>query len=233
MGDRAHAGAPLEEPFMPEHVSRLDSTLPEFPAAQGRGAIFSPLPQDTHDSRMRAHTVQTIGVDAQTLYRLWRDVTVAPRWMEYVISAEPKSSTVTHWVLGNPEDPRGKRIEYDTEIIEDIPGEKISWRSLDSSIREAGEVIFRRAAGDRGTVVVLQESAHIPGGSLGIAAAAVTKRSPRQIVIEDLRHFKQIAETGEIPNVERNPHGPRGFIGTLKEHLYGENNPTPPGTVVH
>lgn len=224
----------MEVGFMPEHVSRLDSTLPEFPAAQGRGAIFSPLPQDTHQGRMRAHTVQTIDADMQTLYDLWKDVTVAPRWMEYVISAEPKSATVTHWVMGNPEDPKGKRLEYDTEIVEDIPGEKISWRSLDSSVKEAGEVLFMPAAGNRGTVVVLQESASIPGGSVGMAAAAIAKRSPRQVVIEDLRHFKQIAETGEIPNVERNPHGPRGFIGSLKEHLYGENNPTPPGTsVIH
>ncbi len=216
---------------MPEHVSRLDSTLPEFPSAAGRGAIFSPLTQDTKEGQMRAHTVQTIGVDAQTLYELWKNVALAPRWMEYVVSAEQKSPTLTHWVLGNPEDPNGRRLEYDTEIVEDIPGEKIAWRSLDSAIKEVGEVLFR-SAGKRGTVVVLQENAKIPGGGLGMAAAAVAKRSPRQIVIEDLRHFKQLAETGEIPNVDRNPHGPRGFIGSLKERLYGENNPTPPGTAV-
>lgn len=218
---------------MPEHISRLDSTLPEFPAAAGRGAIFSALAQDMHEARMRSHTIQTIGVNAQALYELWKNVALAPRWMEYVVSAEPKSATLTHWVLGNPEEPNGRRLEYDTEIVEDIPGEKIVWRSLDSSIKEAGEVLFRPAMGGRGTVVVLQESASIPGGSLGMAAAAVAKRSPRQIVIEDVRHFKQLAETGEIPNVDRNPHGARGFIGSLKEHLYGENNPTPPGTTIH
>ena len=217
---------------MPEHVSRLDSGLPEFPAAAGRGAIFSPLPQDTKEGQMRAHTIQTIGADAQSLYALWRNVSLAPRWMEYVISVEQKSPTISHWVMGNPEDPKGHRVEYDTEIIEDIPGEKIAWRSLDETVKESGEVIFRPATGKRGTVVLLQETAVIPGGGLGVAAAAVAKRSPRQIVIEDLRHFKQLAETGEIPNVERNPHGPRGFIGSLKERLYGENNPTPPGTTV-
>lgn len=217
---------------MPEHVSRLDSTLPELPAAAGRGEVFSPLAQDTKDGKMRAHTVQTVGVDAKTLYEMWKNVSLAPRWMEYVIAAEPKSEKITHWVLGDTEKPNGKRIEYDTEITQDIPGRKIAWRSINSDIKEAGEVLFEDAPGGRGTVVVLQESAKIPGGSLGVAAAAVARRTPRQIVIEDLRHFKQLAETGEIPNAERNPHGPRGFIGTLKEHLYGENNPTPPGTTV-
>ena len=217
---------------MPEHVSRLDSNLPDFPAADGRGAIFSPLAQDTRNGQMRSHTVQTINADPQTLYEMWKNIALAPRWMEYVVFAERKSEAVTRWTLGNPEDPKGPRLQYDTEWVEDIPGEKLSWRSLDSTIKEAGEVIFRPATGKRGTVVILQESAHVPGGSLGMAAAAVAKRSPRQIVIEDLRHFKQLAETGEIPNVERNPHGPRGFIGSLKERLYGENNPTPPGTTV-
>lgn len=219
---------------MPEHVSRLDSTLPDFPAAEGRGAIFSPLPQDTKHGRVRAHSVQTIGADREKLYTLWKDVSRTPNWMEYVISAEQTSEKITHWVLGNPNEPNGNRIEYDTEIVEDVPGRKIAWRSINSEINEAGEVLFEPAPGDRGTIVVLQENADIPGGSLGVAAAAVSKRTPRQIVIEDLRHFKQLVETGEIPNVERDPHGPRGFIGSLKEHLYGENNPTPPGTsVIH
>jgi uncharacterized membrane protein len=214
---------------MPEHVSRLDTGLPNFPDGAGKGAVFSPLPQDTKDGEMRAHAVQTILADAQTLYRMWRDVVNAPRWQEYVLSVEPKSETVSHWVLGDPEDPKGKRIEYDSEIVEDIPGEKIAWHSIDSKIDEAGEVIFRKAAGDRGTVVVLQETAKVPGGKLGVAVAGIVRRTPRQIVIEDLRHFKQLAETGEIPNVTRNPHGPRGMSGNLKGRLYGENNPTPQG----
>lgn len=215
---------------MPEHVSRLDSGLPPFAAGAGKGAIFSPLAQDTADSRMRAHAVQTVGADPQTLYSLWRDVTVAPRWQEFVISAEPKSPTVTHWVIGDPNDPKGKRLEYDTEFTEDVPGQRLAWRSLDSKINEAGVVTFTPAPGDRGTTVVLQENANVPGGKLGTAVAGLIKRTPRQIVIEDLRHFKQIAEAGEIPNVTRNPHGPRGFVGGFKERLYGENNPTPPGT---
>ena len=215
---------------MPENVSRLDSGLPSFPAGEGKGAIFSPLPQDTTSGQMRAHSVQTIGADPQALYRLWRDVTLAPRWMEYVISTEPRSETLTHWVMGDPENPKGMRIEYDTEIVEDVPGQKIAWRSVDDKVNEAGEVTFSPAPNGRGTVVVLRESARIPGGKLGMAVAAISKRSPRQIVIEDLRHFKQLAETGEIPNVTCNPHGPRGISGEFKARLYGENNPTPPGT---
>ena len=209
----------------------LDTThLPVFPAGAGKGGHFKPLPQDVKEGVVRAHTLQTINADRQTLYKMWRDVTMAPKFQEYVISVEPKSATRSTWTFGNPEDPKAKTISYDTEVYEDIPGEKIAWRSVDTSFEEHGEVHFEEAPGGRGTRVTLIENMMAPGGRLGIAVAALSKRTPRQIVIEDLRHFKELAESGEIPTVAENPHGPRGFSGTIKERLYGENNPTPPGT---
>ena len=209
----------------------LDITkLPVFPAGAGKGSHFKPLPQDVEDGVVRAHTLQTINADRQTLYKLWRDVTLAPRFQEYVISVVPKTSTLSTWTFGNPEDADGKRLSYDTEVFEDIPGQKIAWRSVDPKIEEQGEVHFADSPNGRGTRVTLIEHMRAPGGRLGIAAAAMTKRTPRQIVIEDLRHFKELAESGEIPSVADNPHGPRGLIGSIKARLYGENNPTPPGT---
>ena len=211
----------------------LDTThLPAFPAGQGKGGHFTPLPQDVKDGRVRAHTLQTINADRQALYKLWRDVTSAPKFQEYVVSVVPKSDTVSTWTFGNPEDPKAKSISYDTEVFEDVPGEKIAWRSLDTTLNEQGEVHFEDAPGGRGTRVTLIESIDVPGGRLAIASAALSKRTPRQIVIEDLRHFKELAESGEIPSVVENSHGPRGFSGSLKARLYGENNPTPPGTSV-
>ena len=217
---------------MPELVSRLQGGLSTFPAGEGKGAIFSPLPQDNEKGRMRAHAVQTILANPQTLYELWHAVEHAPRWMEFVVSATAVTPTVTHWVMGDPEDPKGARVEWDTELVADEPGKRIAWKSITPGIDEAGEVRFHARENGRGTEVVLLESMTIPGGKLGTAAATLTRRSPRQIVIEDLRHFKQLAETGEIPNASRNSHGPRGFVGSFKERMYGENNPTPPGTSV-
>ena len=212
---------------MPEIVQR---ELPVFPAGAGKGAHFTPLPQDVHEGKVRAHALQTVRGDRDTLYRLWRDVTNAPKFQEYVVSVEPKTSTRSTWTFGNPEDADGKRLTYDTEVYEDIAGKKISWRSVDTKFAENGSVEFEDAPGGRGTRVTLIENIEVPGGRLSLAAAALSKRTPRQIVIEDLRHFKELAESGEIPSVVDNPHGPRGFIGSLKARLYGENNPTPPGT---
>ena len=36
----------------------------------------------------------------------------------------------------------------------------------------------------------------------------IVGRNPKQAVIENLRHFKALAETGEIPRTQGQPHGP-------------------------
>ena len=61
------------------------------------------------------------------------------------------------------------------------------------------------------------------------AVQTLVSRNPKQAAIEDMRHFKALAETGEIPRTEGQPHGDRGFIGDKKESLYGEKIATPPG----
>ena len=192
--------------------------------------IYSPLPDGEQDGYVTAHAVQTIAADAGSLYRMWRDVSFLPRWQEHVVSVTPLDEHRSHWVMGNPEEENGARVEFDSEIFEDVPGQRISWRSITPEVKQAGSVSFEAAQSGRGTRATLVQTVKVPGGSLGNAIAAVAKRSPRQTVIENLRHFKQLAEAGEIPSVKGQPHGPRGLSGGFKEWLYGETNPTPPGT---
>ncbi len=194
------------------------------------GSRYVKRPTKAEDGEIIGTTVQTIRSEPQVLYQLWRDITLIPRWQENVVSVTPISEKVSHWIMGNPEDEDGKRIEFDSEITEDVPGGSIAWKSITEGVKLNGRVSFQLAGSGRGTLVTLVQSMEVPGGSLGNAAAAVVKRNPRQSIVEDLRHFKQLAETGEIPTVVGQPHGPRGVSGGIKEWLYGENNPTPPGT---
>jgi uncharacterized membrane protein len=120
-----------------------------------------------------------------------------------------------------------KKIEWDSEILADEPGKRITWRSIGGDSNNAGEVIFEPAPGNRGTLVtVLQE---FRMGKLASMWETITGRNPKQSVIENLRHFKALAETGEIPLTQGQPHGARGTIGKAKESLYGEKILTPPG----
>lgn len=209
-------------------INTARQNLSVFPGAKQAGDEYAPLPDGQKDGWVHAHARQTILVEPQALYELWSDVTLFPLWQEQVVSVTPTSGKQTHWVMGNPEDERGKRIEFDSEITEDVPGRKIAWKSIGGNIEQGGVVKFDARRDGRGTVVTLIQ--HVKVGALVNAAASTAKRGPRQNVIEDLRHFKQLAETGEIPSVKGQPHGPRGVSGGIKEWMYGETNPTPPGT---
>jgi len=215
-------------PVLSESSPRSSSSMP----APKAGEHYVPLPQKKHDGLVDAHAVQTILADPETLYKLWSDVSSIPLWQEFVVSVTPRSANVSHWVMGNPEDPDGKRIEFDSEIYDSTPGSRIAWRSISGDVEQTGEVNFvaMQKGEFSGTRVTLLQTTKVPGGVVGNAVAATAKRSPQQIVIENLRHFKGMVESGEIPSVKDQPHGPRGAIGGIKEWALGETNPTPPGS---
>ena len=120
-----------------------------------------------------------------------------------------------------------KRSNGIPKYLADEPGRRIAWRSTGGDSDNAGEVIFDAAPGDRGTIVtVLQE---FRMGKLTSMWETFVGRNPKQAVIENLRHFKALAETGEIPRTEGQPHGPRGTVAGMKKSMYGEKIATPPG----
>ena len=75
-------------------------------------------------------------------------------------------------------------------------------------------------------VTVLQE---FRMGKLASAWETIVGRNPKQAVIENLRHFKALAETGEIPRTQGQPHGPRGMIAESKNRCTARRSTTPPG----
>ena len=196
-----------------------------------------PLPDDSKSGHVRAHAIFTINAEPQDLYTLWRRLDLIPAWQEAVESVTELSPTLSHWVLNVPG--LDKKLEFDSEITEDVPGEKLAWHSTFTGeqaaadpdhLKNAGEVTFELHPSGRGSIVTLIQTMTIPHGSAGKLVATAVGRNPRQIVIENLRHFKQLAEAGEIPRIDREVHGPRGASGTSKEFLYGEKNPVPRGT---
>ncbi len=145
---------------------------------------------------MRVERTITLDRSAEELYGYWRDVTNLPRFMRFVTSVTPIDANHSHWVATGPP---GARVEWDSEITEDRPAELIVWRTTpDSPIDAAGEVRFQPAPGNRGTEVYLMQTYHFPGGSLGEALAGLFGVAPQQQIVDDLRMFKQLVETGEI-----------------------------------
>jgi uncharacterized membrane protein len=181
-----------------------------------------PPPQDK-DGKVWARATALIQGNANDLYNLWRDLESIPKWQELITDVIQTGPKTSHWVMKAD----GRTIEWDSEILADEPGRRIAWRSTGGDFNSAGEVVFEPAAGGRGTnVIVLQEFRQ---GKVATVAETIFSRNPKQAVIENLRHFKALAETGEIPRIEGQPHGPRGASGKLKSAAYAENVEAPPG----
>jgi uncharacterized membrane protein len=199
----------------------------EVPASAGAGVVvngrYLPPPADK-DGKLWVRTTALIQAEPEVLYRLWRNVETIPLWQEEVVEVIPTGPATSHWTVKSGD----KTVEWDSEILADEPGRRIAWKSTGGEPENAGEVVFEEAPGGRGTITTVLQEFRL--GKVASAVATLTGRNPKQAVIENLRHFKALAETGEIPRTQGQPHGPRGTIGGAKESVYGEKIATPPGT---
>jgi len=130
------------------------------------------------------------------VYRFWRRLENLPRFMTHLDRVTETSDTRSHWVAAGP---AGLAVEWDAEIINEVENKLIAWRSLPGSdVVSAGSVNFDEARGGRSTVSVDLQYAP-PVGKAGALIASLFGREPSQTIREDLRRFKQLLETGEIP----------------------------------
>jgi uncharacterized membrane protein len=146
----------------------------------------------------------TVNRSAQDAYALWRDFARLPVFMTHLESVTDEGK---HWVATGP---AGKTVEWDAEITEDVPGEVLSWRSVDGAdVSNAGVVRFGPAPGGRGTEVRVELTYEPPAGAVGNTVARLLGEEPRQQVTDDLRRFKQVLETGEVVRSDGSPEGHR------------------------
>jgi uncharacterized membrane protein len=184
---------------------------------------YLPPPEDG-DGKVWVRTSAIVQAAPEKLYALWKDIESAPHWQEQLKQVIRTGEKTSHWVMYRGD----KTIEWDAELLADQPGKRLAWRSTGGDLDTAGEVVFEEAPAGRGTAVtVLQE---FKLGKLANLWETLTGRNPKQGVIENLRHFKALAETGEIPRTQGQPHGPRGAIGSGKASAYGEKIPVPDGS---
>jgi uncharacterized membrane protein len=95
--------------------------------------------------------------------------------------------------------PAGMEVEWEATIIADVPGEVITWRSLENSdVDNAGAVRFEAAPGNRGTIVKVNIHYNPPAGVVGATLAKLFGEEPEQQLDDDLRRFKQVLEVGEV-----------------------------------
>ena len=147
----------------------------------------------------------TINRPIEELYRFWRNLENLPQFMQHLESVERVTDTLSRWRARGP---GGKIVEWNAEIINEVPNQVIGWRSIEGSdVVNAGSVNFDDAGPGRGTQVRVRMQYSPPGGKIGAAVARLLGRDAATEIREDLRRFKQLVETGEVPTTKGQPRG--------------------------
>jgi uncharacterized membrane protein len=127
-----------------------------------------------------------VGVPVSTAYNQWTQFESFPEFMEGVDRIDQISPTTTHWVTSIG----GVHREFDAEITEQNPDERIAWTSVDGP-KQAGVVTFHRL--DEGTSKVMLQMDFEPEGVLETAGDKLGVVGRR--VEGDLKRFKSFIES--------------------------------------
>jgi uncharacterized membrane protein len=149
-----------------------------------------------HGQGVRVEKSVMISRPAQELFDFWRDFENLPRFMSHLESVEVKDAKRSHWVAKGP---MGKQIEWDAEIINEMPGEMIAWKSVEpADVPNTGTVWFR-PLGENATEVRVVMEYDPPAGLLGAAVARMTGEEPSIQIQDDLNHLKNLFEAAMEP----------------------------------
>ncbi len=128
------------------------------------------------------------------LYRFWRNLENLPRFMTHLHSVERITDTLSRWQAKGP---AGATVEWNAEIINEVPDQVIGWRSIEGSdVVSAGSVHFDQA-GTGATRVRVRLQYSPPLGKVGDAVAKLLGADAATQIREDLQRFKALVETGQ------------------------------------
>ena len=156
------------------------------------------------------HTV-SVRQPPERVYKFWRELENLPRFMRHLESVTVLDERRSRWRVQGPAD---ISVAWDAEIINDVPGELIAWRSLEGSeVANAGSVRFERGLNGHATRITVSLEYHPPAGVLGSLVANALGANPQRQIEEDMHRFKELLET-DVPQ----PNAPqRGRLRDVKD----------------
>src|SRR5690349_8241881 len=130
-----------------------------------------------------------VDVPVSTAYKQWTQFETFPHFMNGVEEIRQVDNTHTHWKISIA----GVTREFDAEITEQIPDERVAWRSTKGT-KHAGVVTFHKLAADK-TRVTLQLDTE-PDGVMEKAADKMGL--PKHQAAGDLKRFKEFIESERV-----------------------------------
>jgi uncharacterized membrane protein len=146
-----------------------------------------------------------VGVPLSTAYDQWTQFEQFPMFMEGVDEVRQLDDTRLHWKASFG----GSQHEWDAEITEQRPDERIAWTNVDGK-ENAGVVTFHRI--DEDTTRIMVQLDFVPEGIKERLGEALDV--PDRSVRKDLERFKQMIENrGEATGAWRGEVDQRGELG--------------------
>jgi uncharacterized membrane protein len=126
-----------------------------------------------------------VNVPVRVAYDQWTQFESFPQFMDGVESVRQQGDTNLHWIA----EIAGRRQEWDAEITQQTPDERIAWTST-SGDRNAGAVDFHRIDDNKTRITLTMDVE--PSGALEKVGDAVGIPAGR--VEGDLKRFKEFIE---------------------------------------
>jgi uncharacterized membrane protein len=128
-----------------------------------------------------------VAVPVRTAYNQWTQFEEFPRFMEGVSEIRQVTDTLTHWKT----EIAGVKREFDAQITEQLPDERVAWTSTGGDVKQAGVITFHRL--DENHTRVTAQMDLEPEGVVEQAADKLGVVSRR--VKGDLKRFKEYIES--------------------------------------
>jgi len=148
-----------------------------------------------------------INSPVRTVYNQWTQFEEFPRFMEGVKEVRQLDDTHLHWRASIA----GKDKEWDAEITEQVPDQRIAWRST-SGAPNAGTVRFEPLNKGRTRVMLVEKV----GDAVGMVSHKVEDAVEKFKELVEKRGAETGAWRGEVHGGEKTPeepaHGPGGTM---------------------
>jgi len=136
-----------------------------------------------------SQVVESVDVDVPVTvaYNQWTQFESFPQFMEGVEQVTQVDDVTNHWVTNVA----GVSREFDTRITEQLPDERIAWRSIGGEVEQGGVVTFHRL--DAAKTRVMIQIDWEPSGLTERAGSALGV-DDRQVKA-DAKRFKEFSES--------------------------------------
>ena len=127
-----------------------------------------------------------VDVPVTTAYNQWTQFETLPEFLDEVEQIVQRDDTHLHWVVKVG----GAEREFDAEITEQHPDERVAWKSVGGETQHSGVVTFHKLSDTSSRVTVQLDWE--PEGALETLGSLVGAGS--HAVKKDLKNFKEFIE---------------------------------------